>query len=388
MFTHETSRQKPWQGLFERLLSDWDRPRDIHGEETRLASAVYTNPERYRGEVRGLFHRLPLCLGHVDQLPLGGVLARDLAGLPVLLTRDAEGRVRVLLNACRHRGAKLLAGDQPACRRSSLSCRYHGWTYGLDGGLLSVPRREAFPTLDPHSHGLRQLPSSVRHGLIWVVLDSDRDPSIDITAWLGGLDEDLAELGISGHHCFRQHAVTRQANWKLIIDAFIEFYHIKRLHAETIGRFFADTKAACENVGPHMRMLVGRDGFEAIRQVPREQWSPRQHATLVHFVFPNSVIVHHPDYTSHIGIFPVAIDQSLFVHTVLTPEIPSDEKARSHWERSFNLIDEQVFDQEDLFICEQIQLGLPAMKDQGFVLGGYETNVRRFHETVVAELTG
>jgi phenylpropionate dioxygenase-like ring-hydroxylating dioxygenase large terminal subunit len=388
MFTDEKAGPKPWQGLFDRLLSSWDVPRGANGEgvESRLASSVYTCPRQYQGEVSRLFRGLPICLGHVDQLPVGSVAAREVVGLPLLLTRDAEGGVRVLLNACRHRGAKLVTDDQPDCGQTSISCRYHGWTYGLDGQLLSVPRREAFPTLDPMMHGLRQLPSTVRHGLVWVVLNPDGGHPLDMTAWLGELDRDLLELGIGGHHCFRRNAVTRQANWKLIIDAFIEFYHIKRLHATTIGQYFADTKAACENVGPHVRMLVGRDGFEAIRQLPRGQWSPRHHATLVHFVFPNSLLVYHPDYTSHIGVYPVAIDRSLFVHTVLTPEVPSDEKARSHWERSFDLIDTQVFDQEDLFICEQIQLGLPAMKDSEFVLGGYEANVRQFHATIAAEL--
>ena len=110
------------------------------------------------------------------------------------------------------------------------------------------------------------------------------------------------------------------------------------------------------------------------------------YASLVHFVFPNSVIVHRPDYVSHMGIFPAAVDQSLFVHTVLTPERPCSEKAQAHWERSFELIDGKVFNDEDLFICEQIQLGLAAAAGVDFVLGRFEHNVRRFHANVAAAL--
>jgi phenylpropionate dioxygenase-like ring-hydroxylating dioxygenase large terminal subunit len=133
-------------------------------------------------------------------------------------------------------------------------------------------------------------------------------------------------------------------------------------------------------------MLVARDGFEAVRQLSPEQWSPRNHASLVHFIFPNSIVVHHPDYISHMAIFPAGIDQSLFVHTVLTPESPADEKAQAHWDRSFHLMDGQVFNSEDLFICEQIQLGLPAIENGEFVLGRFENNVRRFHETIATAL--
>ena len=281
-----------------------------------------------------------------------------------------------------------MTGEETVCRRSSLSCLYHGWTYGLDGRLLSVPRRDAFPTLDVAAHGLRQLPSAVRHGLIWATLDPNTTARPDVAAHLGGLDADLAALGLGRHRFFRQNAVLRKTNWKLIIDAFIEFYHIKRLHAATVGQYFADAKAAADWVGPHQRLLVARDTFKEALQLPQEQWDPRQHGTLVHFIFPNSLIVYHPDYISHMGIFPAGIDRSLFVHTMLTPELPADEKARAHWDRSFELIDGNVFNGEDLFICEQIQLGLAAAEDAAFVLGRFENNVRRFHETIATSLAG
>ena len=386
MDTDEKPCRKPWQGLFERLLSEWDDRQSAEWDsaETRLPAAVYTDPGRYQAELTVLFRGLPLCLGHEDQLgAAGSVLAREVAGLPLLMIRDSAGVVRVFLNACRHRGARLVAGEEAVCRRSSLSCLYHGWTYGLDGQLLSVPRREAFPTLDTAARGLRQLPSAMRHGLIWAVLDPTSAVP-DVGAHLRGLDDDLALLGVGQHRFFRQNAVLRTANWKLIIDAFIEFYHIKRLHAATVGPYFADTKAVADQVGPHQRLLVARESFAEARQLRPEHWSPQLHGTLVHFIFPNSLLVHHPDYISHMGIFPAGIDRSLFVHTVLTPEIPTDEKARAHWDRSFELIDDKVFNDEDLFICEQIQLGLAAGANDTFLLGRFENNVRRFHETIAA----
>ena len=134
--------------------------------------------QRISGRAEHTVPGLPLCLGHEDQLDTSGtVLAREVAGLPLLMTRDSSGAVHVFLNACRHRGARLVTGEETVCRRSSLSCLYHGWTYGLDGRLLSVPRRDAFPTLDVAAHGLRQLPSAVRHGLIWATLDPEQHRS-------------------------------------------------------------------------------------------------------------------------------------------------------------------------------------------------------------------
>jgi Rieske 2Fe-2S family protein len=389
MSSIEAVQPMPWQGLFHRLATEPDRRKSSEWDiaETELSSAVYTDPARYQAELTLLFRRMPLCLGHVDQLSEpGNVLAREIAGFPLLLVRDRDGSIGVFLNGCRHRGARLVTEEGVLCHRSSLSCLYHGWTYDLSGALVSVPRREAFPMLDMATRGLRRLPSTIRHGLIWVVLDPAHQEAPDMAGYLGEIDVDLAALGLARHHFFRQHAVQRAANWKLIVDAFIEVYHIKRLHASTIGPFFADSKAASDQVGPHQRMLVARDSFADACALPPAQWSPQLHGTLVHFVFPNSILVFHPDYVSHMGIFPSSPAQTLFVHTMLTPNRAHDEKAKAHWDRSFDLIDGQVFNNEDLFICEQIQRGLVASASDELLLGRFESNVARFHETVAATL--
>ena len=378
-----------WHGMFQRLLLETDRREDAEGDqpESRLDAAVYHDPRRHQAERTHLFHRLPLCLGHADQLrEPGSVLAREIAGLPLLLMRDAAGEIGVFLNACRHRGACLVTEEGVIHTRSSLSCRYHGWTYDLAGALVSVPRREAFPTLDRAARGLRRLPATVRHGLIWAVLDPQLEEAPDMREHLGALDGELAALGLGPHRFFRQHAVHRAANWKLIVDAFMEVYHVRRLHAGTIGPFFADSQAVSDHLGPHQRMLVARDTLSELSALPPARWSPQRHGTLVHLIFPNTILIYHPDYISHLGIFPTAPGGSLFVHTMLTPELPADDKAKAHWDRSFDLIDAAVFNAEDLFICEQIQRGLASGASTDFVLGRFEDNVRRFHETIADTL--
>ena len=375
----------PWQSMFDRLSAAFGRKPDPadDGTEMLIPASVYHDPVRHETEMARLFRRLPVCLGHADQLrDPGGTIAHTIAGVPLLLSRDQRGEVGVFVNACRHRGARLVTREGEACHRKTLSCLYHGWTYGLDGSLLAVPRQDAFPTLDRAARGLRRLPSAIRHGLIWTILDPSRDGAPDMASYLGCVDADLADRGLGRHRFYRQHITRPAANWKLMIEAFLEVYHVKRLHADTIGPFFVDTEAVSDHLGPHQRMLVARDGFAALRATPPPSWDPQAHGTLVHLIFPNSVIVYHPDYISHISVFPMAPDSSLFVHTMLTPEPPENEKARAHWDRSFALIDEQVFNSEDLFICEQIQRGLAAGADDTFQIGRFEANLRRFHETI------
>src|SRR4029077_7492736 len=125
--------------------------------KTTVDPKVYYDAGRFQAEREQLFLRLPLCLGHVDQLAEpGAVLGLDLCGTPVLMARGADGELRVFLNVCRHRGARLVAQHGGGCRRNRLVCPYHAWTYRLDGSLAGVPRAEAFPDLKPDRLGLRQ----------------------------------------------------------------------------------------------------------------------------------------------------------------------------------------------------------------------------------------
>jgi glycine betaine catabolism A len=375
--------------LFARLLEEMDANESVEWDatESTLAANVYHDPTIYAREIDRIFRRLPLCLGHIDQLrEPGSVLARDLFGLPLLLVHDRNGQFNVFLNVCRHRGARLLAPQEQVCQRGSLSCPYHSWTYDLSGILRAVPGSDAFPNLDKATRGLRRLPSMVRHGLLWAIMDP-HCTSIDVAGFLGGIDDDLTALDLGTHHFFRQHTRKRQTNWKLMMDAFQEVYHIKTLHAKTIAPFFLDKKTAGEGVGLHTRILVGRDRLAEARQLPRDEWDPRRHATLTHAIFPNSLIIYHPDSTSHMGMFPTAPGEILFVHTLFTPNPPRNEKERQHWERNFTMIDEGVFGAEDLFISEQIQLGVQAGANDHFVLGRFEQHLRRFHRNVAAMLS-
>lgn len=379
----------PWQKMFEQLLGELDRrgsTPDGAADMTTLDPAIYSDPDRFERERAKLFRRLPLCLGHADQLAEpGSVLAREICGVPVLLTRGGDGAIRAFLNVCRHRGARLLVEQDEVVCRQALPCPYHGWTYRLDGSLAGIPRAEGFPALNRAAIHLRELPSAVRHGLILVALDPDAGP-IDGAAWLGALDADLAAIGMEGHRFYRQGITRRATNWKLIVDAFLEVYHVTRLHAGTLGEYFVDSVLVSEPLGRHGRYLVGRQSTQEIRDLPVAEWSPQRHATLVHLIFPNSIVVYHPDYISHLGMFPEAADRTLFVHTMLTPEKPRDEKAEAHWRRSFELLDGAVFNGEDIAVCEQIQRGLACGANDRLLIGRYEQNLRRFHGSLEAAL--
>jgi choline monooxygenase len=118
-----------------------------------LDARLYSDPEIAELEQERIFERSWQLAGHVAQLPEPGSYLTASAGTqPLLLLRDEEGRIRAFRNVCRHRGSRLLSGSG-TCGKA-VRCRYHGWTYRLDGELIGVPEARSIPGLDKSALGL------------------------------------------------------------------------------------------------------------------------------------------------------------------------------------------------------------------------------------------
>jgi phenylpropionate dioxygenase-like ring-hydroxylating dioxygenase large terminal subunit len=292
---------------------------------------------------------------------------------------DEAGEPRCFLNVCRHRGMRLVADETP-CRKKAFVCPYHGWTYGLDGALRHVPHPEAFPDLVADDHGLVALPLERRHGLLWVHPTPGVAPPL--ADFLGTVDDDLASFDLASHVLYRRIDTVRRANWKLVIDAFLEAYHLRVLHRDTIYRFFLDACAIADFVGPHVRSVTARRAAaETVEGIDL-----RERFTFTHFVFPNSTFIFHPDYVSHIAVFPVDVDQVRWVHSMLVPATQAGSEYASHWDRTLALIEETVFQREDLFAAEGIQAGIASGANARVTFGRLEGALAHFHATIEREL--
>jgi phenylpropionate dioxygenase-like ring-hydroxylating dioxygenase large terminal subunit len=213
-----------------------------------------TSPAFYALEQEAIFKKTWLNVGRVEQLPKNGsFFTKELDGAKtsVIVVRNKDGELRAYHNMCRHRGNKLVWNDYPReetngmCRQ--FTCKYHGWRYDLDGKLTFVQQEDEFFNLDKDNYGLRGVLVDEWEGFIFVNFDPDAGA---LREYLGSFGEGLS--GYPFHQLTQKHTYRAEigSNWKLFIDAFMEFYHAPVLHAK-------------QSVSEESRKLQGV-GYEAL----------------------------------------------------------------------------------------------------------------------------
>ncbi|MEO7787815.1 MAG: aromatic ring-hydroxylating dioxygenase subunit alpha [Sphingomicrobium sp.] len=374
-----SSRPTPGQRALADALA---RGEAAMGERVvRLPASSYTDGERFAHEQDRLFARLPLLLGPSAMLPhVNQAVVHDGYGVPLIITRDGDGRVHVLANVCRHRGTRLLDEAPAPVPATRIVCPYHAWAYRADGRLASLPRSDCFPGLDRAEHGLVEFASAEEGGLIWFA----RDPAASF-ADAAAVAPDLDAFGLAGLHLYRRHGHAVAANWKLVIDAFLESYHVQRLHAATIANFFADGITVADEIGIHQRAAVGRSDY--LSEIDRDDWPAlRRAVTYTYQLVPNSVVIVSPDYINLLVAMPQSVGTTLVEDFMLIPEEPQTNEAEAHWRRSWDLLDGGTFGAEDFGAAALGQRGLDSGLIDEIVLGTLEQGITRFHAKIDAAL--
>ena len=197
-----------------------------------FAPAFYTDPALFAAELDVIFRRHWIFVGLACEIPESGdVLAVETAGVGLLLTRSADGAVRCFVNACRHRGAQLVAPGPAKCRR--IVCPYHRWVYDLDGSLVSA--RQMGVDFRPEEHGLRPVHLRDIAGLLYAHIGDD--PPGDIAALADAMEVRLAPYRLHEARVAHTEDFVERGNWKLVIENNRECYHCAANHPELCVSF-------------------------------------------------------------------------------------------------------------------------------------------------------
>lgn len=252
---------------------------------TRIPASNYFDPERWQREVDMIFKRVPLLLAMTAEIKeVNTYKAIDVVGMPVLISRGADGIARAFVNMCSHRGAQLVDPGVGTARR--FACPYHNWTYNQEGDLVGVFKQDDFGQLDTSCLGLTQLPIAERAGLIWVTLSPDS--TLDFDAFFAGYDEMLEFCDFASMNHFGTR-ILAGPNWKISFDGYVDFYHLPILHKNTFGPDMSPD-ALFHRVGPHQRVTGPRGNWAKLEGRPTSEWPDSVLTGGVWSVFPHGSI--------------------------------------------------------------------------------------------------
>lgn len=345
----------------------------------------YTSPDRLARELEAVFGRLPLAVAHVSELAApGDFVTRRIGDTPVLLTRDRAGAVRGFINVCRHRGTQLV---QQACGHGArgFACPYHAWSYGLDGALLAIPHAGGFPGVEPGpGAGLVPLPTACAAGFVWISLDRSAGAPLDPLTWLGPLAAELDGLALPAQHVHDPRTIELGQNWKLAADGALETYHLRATHRRTIYPLFHDNLGLVDLVGPHIRTVFPKRSISALAALPSDEWNLREHANILYFLFPSTILLVEPDHSMVLHTYPVGTDRCRMDAYALVPEPPSSQKALGYWAANMAVFYGAVA--EDFARGDSIQASLRSGANRELTFGRFEHALAAFHRTLDAML--
>ncbi|HVL56586.1 MAG TPA: aromatic ring-hydroxylating dioxygenase subunit alpha [Burkholderiaceae bacterium] len=353
-----------------------------HGDRGGPASSPvsrYLDPQRHRIERERVLWPMPTVVAAATALAEpGAFVTHDASGRPLLVVRAPDGRLRGYLNACRHRGTRLVGEAAGTARR--FVCPYHAWTYGLDGALLGRPHAEQFPHAPAQDCRLVEVPVAQRCGLVWAV--ATPASSFDWDGYFGGFGDELESLGFDDRSVvWREREFAHPSNWKLTIDAGLETYHVQYAHRKTIAGLFHDDMLVADSQGPNRRLVLPKRSIATLAgagDVDAALFG--RHANIIYFFFPNTLILWQGDHANLSSVFAAAPDRSVVQARLLVPARFWSLRSDEHWRKNDELFWSAL--DEDFAMMASIQSTLASGANAALRFGASEFVAAGFHQDV------
>jgi phenylpropionate dioxygenase-like ring-hydroxylating dioxygenase large terminal subunit len=265
-----------------------------------LDGRVYTDESRFGREMEKIFFQswVPACPS-ADLAKPRDFVVWDRLGQSVVIVRQDDGSVRAWHNVCQHRGARL-AGASGHCAAAKFRCPWHGFTYNLAGEVKTVPLRESFDEHELNGLHAPEVCATESAGLIWLNF-SQAAPALG--EFLGEIGEELSFYGLETYTPRYRTTVELNANWKMVVDAFNETWHVPFTHVDTLGGLMLWRDARLKISPPHSWMTLPVNKFT-------EQAGPEADHRLSHvchyLAFPNTIFSCFPAHLQMWSAWPVS----------------------------------------------------------------------------------
>lgn len=367
---------------FNPELANADSPALLQALEQgfTLPASWYTDPLVFAREKARIFRRNWQYVGLVEQVATpGAFFTCTLGDVPLIILRDEEGVLRALVNVCRHRGAEVVL--QACGQRTSLQCHYHAWTYNLRGELHSAPGMKYEEGFDKSQFTLQSAQITAWGPFLFVTLDKNAPP---LNSVLGELPDLLLATGVNlaglKHRVRQTYEV--QANWKIVVDNYLECYHCPVAHPGFSA--LIDTNNYTVSEYAYFSTQGGPQKANARSdKAPKFNKSGVVTDGFFAYLWPNFTLNLYPGPGSlSLNLFlPLSVDKTLAIFDYLF----DDAVSQSDQEQFDQFIDQ--VQREDIVLCESVQRGLNSgYFEQGKLMLHHEKALRHFQKLVYTSL--
>jgi phenylpropionate dioxygenase-like ring-hydroxylating dioxygenase large terminal subunit len=375
--------------LIEEMLGRLDAGTNVDaGGVRRNPTEVYVDAQLAEQERTAFFAEHPQIVGLSGDVPTpGSFMTIDDLGVPIIAARDADGSFVAMVNACRHRGARVVNDERGESRR--FTCAFHNWSYATNGSLAGIPKREHFGAIDEMCHGLVRLSAVERHGLLWLHTDPSGviDPDQLLTPELA---DELAHWRLDELRYLDRDRYDVACNWKLAMDTFGETYHFPALHKNTIDLAFHGNVQCYDTFGRNHRMLLCRRAIDQMRHLPREQWDITVATLPAYWLFPNVQLLPFEDGCYLVRAYPHPTDPGRHTSHItfyLRPGISeAADVTRSDEQRSLAELFASIIRDEDYVMSASQQSTANSRALTEVVFGRNEPALHHYHNTYRAAL--
>ncbi|WP_340609212.1 aromatic ring-hydroxylating oxygenase subunit alpha [Xenorhabdus bharatensis] len=339
----------------------------------------YICQDYFKEEQQTLWKKIPQFITPVQSLEnIGDFITVDHQGrVPMIVSKVDSDRCAVFANVCPHRGARL--ENQPEGCKKAFVCPYHGWSFSHQGHLIAARWREAFPEIPDQYRSLNAISTQQRFGMLWQ-MPSDPQPDFSLDNWFAAIEDQMTAIGFEQHQLLNSRQRMVQANWKLLIENFIEYYHVQSLHRNSLAPTLNGQLYSLDSFAQHGRILTPLKNLAQVRQ--QTPHKIRREMVATYLLFPNVIIGVQPYHVFVSFYHPVSANQTWsetfnFIHQ-------SDEEIKEVCQLDVEYLAEAL--EEDYEAIEQVQKNLEVSHAPSLLYGEAESLISQLHRNLAAIL--
>lgn len=335
---------------------DWPTARRLGLPDATISNDLYRTRAGFEAERDRVFAKSWLAIARVEEVvEANSYIVRELppTRTSVIVARGRDNVVRAFYNQCSHRSVALVC--QAKGKSNTFRCPYHAWTYATDGRLVAVPAEGEFPHVDKSKSGLEPISLDIWNGFIFVNLDPS--PELSLREFLAGIGSLYDTLPFGDYPYYVEIVDTVESNWKTLMNAFGEGYHVPILHNKTLSPMVVTKDNPSFHYydirlfGPHSTSTVGRN----------YAWSPS--TPVLNFAIMQMLPASVPDQeaiaagrgiTQHAGINAMKLENFGTENIILFPNVIFQPLANGYlWFRFWPLSENRMTAQVRLYATHE-----------------------------------